>query len=181
MTRAKTGDRRKRNQPLNIDRLPIEIREAIQYLKNMKGKTWQQIEELSALPYDKDWRAKEAGFIDWSTVATDVLELFPSLRLPHANLHRWYDLRVDQVRGQILKENDRVASFVEALASKTISNGNAAVINTMRDQVFALIDSVGTGDREALLKRLASLTLAITRMERVELQRRRGGNQRRRR
>jgi predicted Mrr-cat superfamily restriction endonuclease len=40
----------------------------------------------------------------------------------------------------------------------------------MRDQVFMLMRSVGQGDRDKFVAALGDLTLAMTRMQRVELQ-----------
>ena len=49
-------------------------------------------------------------------------------------------------------------------------NSNSAVVNALRDQVFGLIQSAGKGDKANFAKGLKDLTLAITRVQRVELQ-----------
>lgn len=162
--RPATGEKRKTNQPLKIDRLPDEVREAILDLRNAKGKTWEQIEELSALPKAK------GGFVDWDALDLQVLELFPEMRLPHSNLHRWYDLRVSQVRRQVIAESEKARAFAETFVPKKIADSNAAVMNAMRDQVFTLMRNVGAGDRDKFLEGLNMLSLTLARLQRVDLQ-----------
>ena len=60
--RPRTGERRQINQPLKIDKLPPEIHEAVLTLRNRLGKTWEEIEALSAAPKDK------GGFVDWENL-----------------------------------------------------------------------------------------------------------------
>ena len=137
--RPRTGDKRRKNQPLKIDRLPSDIRDAIQFLKNFAGKTWQEIEELSSLPYDANWKTKGGGFVPWDALPTPILELFPDLRLPHANLHRWYDLRVSQVVSETLARSVQARELAEAFAKSAVEGGNEAVLNAARDQLMFLL------------------------------------------
>jgi hypothetical protein len=168
--RPRIGERRQKNQPLKIDRLPATVHDAILHLRNIEGLTWAQIEEQSNRAYSKDWKQDHGGFVDWSTLEMKVLELFPDLRIPQTNLARWYDLRVAQVRNQALKESARAREFAAAFASANLADGNSSVINALRDQVFDLIQSAGDGDKGRFIKGLQNLTLAMTRMQRVELQ-----------
>ncbi len=109
-SKPKTGQPRLWNQPLKIDRLPPSVHEAIITLRNKAGKTWPEIEELSALPADK------GGFVEWENLPTPVLELFPEMRLPHSNLHRWYDIRVDQVQKQVMEYSAKAREIAQAFA-----------------------------------------------------------------
>jgi hypothetical protein len=168
--RPRTGEKRQRNLPLKIDRLPVEVRDAIQKLRNQRGKTWKEIEELSSLPYNAKWATEGGGFIDWDHLPTDVLELFPDLRLPSTNLQRWYDLRVGQVRAQIMAESAKAREWAKAFAGKDLAGSNAAVMNAMRDQVFSLMQKVGPGDQADFLEGLNLLSLTMARLQRVELQ-----------
>jgi hypothetical protein len=168
--RPRIGERRQKNQPLKIARLPATVHDAILHLRNIEGLTWAQIEEQSNRAYSKDWKQDHGGFVDWSTLEMKVLELFPDLRIPQTNLARWYDLRVAQVRNQALKESARAREFAAAFASANLADGNSSVINALRDQVFDLIQSAGDGDKGRFIKGLQNLTLAMTRMQRVELQ-----------
>ncbi len=131
--RPKTGDARKTNQPLKIDRLPPSVHHTIQALYVQGGKVWTEIEELSAIPKDK------GGFVDWENLPTEVLELFPTRRLPHSNLHRWFDLRVRQVRTETLRRADQAREIAEAFAKSNMVNGDEAVINASRDVLMGVL------------------------------------------
>jgi hypothetical protein len=171
-TRPKTGEKRKANQPLKIDRLPQAAREAIQTLYD-RGRTWVEIEEQSARPYSSSWEKDGQGFVDWTAMELQDLELFPDLRLPKSTLQRWFDLRVSQVRAQVLAESAKAREWAGAFAGADLPESNAAVMNAMRDQVFSLMQQVGPGDQGAFLKGLNMLSLTLSRLQRVDLQARR--------
>ncbi len=156
--RPATGEKRKTNQPLKIDRLPAEVRDAIQLLKNGRGKTWQEIEELSALPYNGEWQTKGGGFVDWDNLPTAVLELFPELRLPHSNLHRWYDLRVSQVTAETLARSAQARVLAAAFAKSVVQRDDEAVLNAARDQLMSLLaEDASPGARIEAAKGLIAL------------------------
>ncbi len=167
--RPKTGEERKTHQPLKIDLLPQSVRDAIQSLYD-RGATWAEIDTRSALPYSEKWASDGGGFVPWESLDLKVLEQFPDMRLPKSNLHRWFDLRVAQVRQQVLAESAQAREFAAAFAGRDLDGANNAVVNALRDQVFGLIQSAGVGDKSAFAKGLKDLTLAMTRMQRVELQ-----------
>lgn len=167
--RPKTGEKREVRQPLKIDLLPQVARDAILALRDPGGLTWTEIEERSAKPYSKDWEKDGGGFIDWESLDLKVLEAFPDMRLPKSSLHRWFDLRIDQVRRQVLSESAQAREFAAAFVSKDLEGGNAAVVNAMRDQVFSLMQSAGDGDKSKFLAGLNLLSLTISRLQRVEL------------
>jgi hypothetical protein len=168
--RPKTGEARKTHQPLKIDLLPDAAREAIAFLRNQRFKTWDQISELSAKPYSEKWPSDGGGFIDWPNVDGEVLDQFPGLKLPVTSLHRWYDLRVRQVQTQILKESETARAFAEKFTAASIDDPNSAVINAMRDEVFTLAGKMETGSRADYMAALNQLTLAMTRIQRIQLQ-----------
>jgi hypothetical protein len=170
--RPKTGERRKTNQPLKIDKLPEPVREAIQYIRNHQFKTWKQIEEQSEKPYSKDWVKDGGGFIDWPTLDPEVLDEFAGLRIPDASLHRWYDLRVNQVQRQVLAESEIARNFARKFSGAGIDGANDAVINAMRDEVFALAGKMDSGSRAMYMDALGNLTLAMARIQRVDIQKR---------
>ncbi len=138
-SRPKTGDKRRANQPLKIDRLPAVVHEAIQYLKNIRGKTWQEIEEQSSRPFSANWQKDFGGFVPWETLPIDVLELFPDLRLPHTNLHRWYDLRVSQVQAEVMARSEQARVIARAFAKSVVAKSDEAVINAARDQIMSVL------------------------------------------
>jgi hypothetical protein len=167
--RPKTGEQRRTKQPLKIDRLPQAAQEAIQTLYG-RGRTWVEIEEQSARPYSAEWEKDGGGFIDWPNVDPEALDLFPGLKLPKSTLQRWFDLRVSQVRSQVMAESAKTRVWIEALAGKDVAGTNAAVMNAMRDQAFSLLHTVAPGDQEKFLERLTQLTLGLSRLQRVDLQ-----------
>jgi hypothetical protein len=141
-SKPKTGERRETNQPLKIDRLPPSVHEAILLLRNQRGKTWQEIEDLSAQPFGD----KKGGFVNWDELPVVVLELFPEMRLPHSSLHRWYDLRVDQVRKDVLVKSQQARAIAESFAKSQLVNGDEAVINAARDTLMGVLSEDGTED-----------------------------------
>jgi hypothetical protein len=129
---VRTGEKRQRNLPLKIDRLPVEVRGAILQLRDV-GKTWKEIEELSSLP------KSEGGFVDWESLPTPVLELFPNLQIPYTNLHRWHDLRVRQVTEETMSRSAQAREIAEAFAKSVVAGGDEAVLNAARDQLMAIL------------------------------------------
>ncbi len=88
----KAGKKRVVRQRSKIDRLPTEVRDAILNLR--ADHTWQEIEDRSGLPFNREWRTKDGGFVDWDGLRTVARQLFPNRRIPHSCLHRWHNLRV---------------------------------------------------------------------------------------
>jgi hypothetical protein len=167
--RPKTGEERKTHLPLKIDLLPQAVRDAIQTLYD-RGATWKEIEERSVLAYSPNWATDGKGFVNWEALDLPVLERFPDMRLAKSTLHLWFDLRVRQVREQMLAESAKAREFAAALAKGNLPETNAAVLNALRDLVFNVMQSGGLGDKIRFEKSLKDLTLAMTRIQRVELQ-----------
>jgi hypothetical protein len=167
--RPKTGEPRKSKQPLKIDRLPQSARDAIEALY-AQGRTWIEIAEQSALPYSAEWLTDKQGFIDWPALDAETLDLFPGLRLAKSSLQRWFDLRVSQMRAQVMAESAKAREWARAFAGNDLAGTNAAVMNAMRDQVFTLMQQVGPGDQARFLDGLNALSLTLARLQRVELQ-----------
>jgi hypothetical protein len=167
--RPKTGEKRVVRQPLKIDRLPQSAQDAIKQLYD-RGRTWVEIAEQSAKPYSSEWENDGGGFIDWVLVDREALELFPGRRLAKSSLQRWFDLRVSQVRAQVLAESAKAREWAQAFAGNDLPESNAAVMNAMRDQVFTLMQKVGPGDQAKFLDGLNVLSLTLSRLQRVDLQ-----------
>jgi hypothetical protein len=143
-TRPKTGEPRETHQPLKIDRLPSAVHDAIVFLYTVAGKSWMQIEEQSALPYDAEWQRKGGGFVNWHDLPLSVLELFPDLRLPKSNLHRWFDLRIAQVRKTTLDRAEQARVMAEAFADAKVEGDADAVLFAARDIFFGLLTEDGS-------------------------------------
>jgi hypothetical protein len=170
--RPRTGEPRQKQRTLKLDVLIAaqpQVRDAILSLRD-QGATWPEIAEQSARPWSKEWAKDHGGFVNWDELPTPSLEAFPDLRLPQTSLQRWFDLRVRQVRAEVLKESERARTWAQEFAAKSIPDANSAVINALRDQVFEMMRSVGRNDQATFVKGLQNLTLAMSRMQRVELQ-----------
>ena len=167
--RPKTGEKRKADQPFKIDRLPQSAQDAICVLED-RGRTWVEIADQSAKPFSKEWEKDGGGFIDWPAIDPETLDLFPGLRLTKSGLQRWYDVRMKQVRAQVLAESAKAREWAAAFAGKDLPESNAAVMNAMRDQVFTLMQNVGPRDRAKFLAGLNALSLTMARLQRVDLQ-----------
>lgn len=136
--RPKTGEKRLINRPLKIDRLPVDARDAILYLRDW-GKTWPEIEELSGLKFNAAWQTKGGGFIDWEALPARTLVLFQDRRLPQSSLQRWYDLRVSQVVAETMARSAQARELAAAFAKSVVDGEDAAVLNAARDQLMSLL------------------------------------------
>ena len=153
--RPRTGEPRRTNQPLKIDKLPPDALQSILALRNGLGKTWQEIEAISA--HSK----AEGGFIDWENNPMLAL-LFPDKQLPHTSLHRWYDLRVVQVRKDVEQRSAVAREVAESFAASVVDGSDEAVLNAARDQLMALLaEDLTPGSRERTAKILINLAKTL--------------------
>lgn len=148
--RRKTGEAQEVRQPLKIDKLSPEIHEKIQQLR-VEGKTWTEIEELS-----KD-------FVKWQELPLPILELFPQMRLPHSNLQRWYDLRVEQVTKELAVEAQRAREFSAAIAKVgDLQKLGDAAVNALGDVVFSVMQARNRDEYAKALQDLGYLAAKLT-------------------
>jgi hypothetical protein len=154
---AKTGETRKTKQPLKIDRLPPSVWESIAILRNTYGKTWEQIEALSSEKFNKDL-VPLGCFVDWDSLDTEVLALFPKRRLPKSNLQRWHDIRVDQVKHEVLRRSAQARELAVAFAKADVAGSDSAVQNATRDTIMSMLAEDATQDgRNNTVKHLLKL------------------------
>lgn len=152
--RPRTGEKRKTNQPLNMDRLPPYVHDVILQLRNRRGKTWEEISALSAEPFGEG----KAGFVDWAKLPADVRKLFPGKRIPRTTLHRWYDLRVDQVKADVIVRSEQARVIAESFAKSNLVNGDEAVLNAIRDTLMnVLAEDASDAGRQQAAKHLIAL------------------------
>lgn len=164
--RPKTGEKRVTQQPLKIDRLPIDVRDAVMHLRDA-GKTWPEIEELSALPKGR------GGFVEWDALPLEVLELFPAMRLPHTSLHRWFDLRVRQVMTETMARSAQAREIATAFAKSTVEGADEAVLNAARDQIMSVLTEDGSSSgRMKAAKALIDLGLLVQKTRTNEIRER---------
>jgi autonomous glycyl radical cofactor GrcA len=145
-TRRKTGEKPAKNIPLKIDRLPQAMRDRILAERNMLGRSWEEIEQDS--PSWDEWKKIDDG---------DVLKLFPGKRLPHSNLHRWYDLRVAQVQRDVLAKAEQAREIAAVFAKAVVSKSDEAVLNAARDLIFSLLQRPDGKTQETAAKALLAL------------------------
>ncbi len=157
--RPRVGEPRKVRQPLIIDRLPMEVHEAIKRLRNQHGLSWEEIERLSALPYDVKWEGKigSAGFVNWEALPTEVMELFPDLKLAERTLLRWYDIRVEQSEKDIAIEAKHADKITALFVGKDMKGVDQAVLNAARSAIFPMLHGKKIKDRLVSAKYLLVL------------------------
>jgi hypothetical protein len=156
-SRPKTGEKRQVRQPLKIDKLPVGMRDRIQ-AERAAGRTWEEIEELSP------------GFLEWKDVPDDVHRLFPKCRLPHTSLARWWDLRVDQVRRDVMKRAETARELAAAFAGRGMEKLPEAVMNALRDLVFSVLEQSDAKSKGAAIKSLSELGWLVSEMQKSKVQ-----------
>ncbi|HLJ89559.1 MAG TPA: hypothetical protein VKZ53_22305 [Candidatus Angelobacter sp.] len=154
--RPHTGEKRKTEQPLKIDRLPVELRDRIQ-VERAQGGTWDEIEELSP------------SFKEWENVPAEVQLLFPGKRLPKVSLHRWYDIRVSQVRAEVMARAQVAREFAETFADRGFDKLPDAVKNALGDQIFALMQSSNAKDQQRFRSELLKLGLLLVEQRKLDI------------
>lgn len=161
----RTGESRQRRRVLSIDLLPMDVLEAIKLLRSHSGFTWQEIERLSSVPYSPKWRAElgKHGFVDWDELPPAVVKAFPKLRLPHSNLHRWYDLQVEQKQKEALVRAEQARVIAQAFAEAGIDKMDDAVKNALCDLVFGMMHLQSDEGRSLILKNLLAMAHVINR------------------
>lgn len=155
--RAKTGDKRERQYPLKIDKLPLEMRDRIQAERG-DGRTWEEIEELSP------------KFLEWEKVSPDTQKLFPARRLPHSNLQRWWDLRVNQVRREVMRQAEAAKGLAVAFAGRGMEQLPEAVVNALRDLIFSVLEHADERNRGKVIKSLSELGWLVSDLQRSKVQ-----------
>ncbi|GEM_PF-1302886 len=153
------GQARKTRQPLRIDRLPEQWRQQL-LVYRAKGCTWAEIEELSR------------GLLWDSEEAKDARRLFPELRIPATTLARWYDLRVEQVNREIQARSEQARTLAQAFAGANLSKTDEAVVNALRDTIFAEMQKSNAASREDLIEALTNLGMLLTKIKTNEIRER---------
>ena len=157
--KPRTGQPRVTNQPFNMDRLPLAVHDAINHLKTELGKSWKYIETLSTMPYHPDWakagNVGKFGFVDWHGLPLDTLNLFPDLRLPAASLQRWFDVRIAQVKKEVLERSAAARELAEAFVGKQLPD--SAVMNAASDVIFAKMQSQDDKSKKDAARALLAL------------------------
>jgi hypothetical protein len=143
-------------QPLRLDRLPLALRDRIR-AERAGGHTWDEIERASP-----QWP-------EWEQATPEVLAAFPGRRLPHSNMQRWHDLRVEQVQREREGQDAAAQAFAARLGALGIASLGAAVKHALGESVFRLARE-GT-DEQLVRDELCRLAHVITAVDRDEIAR----------
>lgn len=143
----RTGEPRKVRQPLRIDKLSTGVREAILRAR-ADGATWQEAAERAS---------KVAG----ESLAASVV-------------HRWYDLRVEQVQREVMAQAERARAIAGVFAAKGFKDLPEAAVNALSSEVFAVMEAGSASEREKSLGNLvfvlSKLIAAQAAQKRVQLE-----------
>jgi hypothetical protein len=144
--RPRTGEKRVTRQPLRIDKFPQVVRDEILGAR-AAGKTWEETAEC-------------ASHVAHESLAVSVV-------------HRWYDLRVEQVKREVMAQAERAREIAAAFAGKGFKDLPEAAVNALSSQVFTLMESKGGAALESSLINLAlvisKLITAQAKQKQVEL------------
>ncbi len=91
------------------------------------------------------------------------VKAFPKLRLPHSNLHRWYDLKVEQAQKETLVRAEQARVIAQAFAEAGIDKMDDAVKNALRDLVFGMMLQVSDDGRSLIVKNLLAMAKLMNR------------------
>jgi hypothetical protein len=165
--RAKTGERRKVRQPFYIDRLPPAVHQEILRLHNEKNTSWEQIEALSAE------KPENGGFVKWDELPRSTLEKFPNLRIPRSNLQRWFDVRVEQIQEDVMRQAQQARVIAQQFAKSNLLNSDQAVVNAARDLIMGMLgENTSLGARTYAIKALIALNGTLQRSQTNKLRER---------
>src|SRR3954468_10543196 len=112
--RRKIGEKPQVRTPVKIGKLPTDFHQRIQEKRSV-GWTWAEIESDS-----QTWKEL------WKKVDAKTAALFPGEKLPHSNLSRWYDLRVEQVKAETMAQAERARTFAQSFAKREMKDMPAA-------------------------------------------------------
>jgi hypothetical protein len=158
-SRRKTGQKPLVRQPLKMDKLPMELLDRVMK-ERAAGRTWSEIEELSS------------RFEEWEKTSPEIRAQFPRLNLPHTTLTRWYDLRVEQVKQEVLASQVRAREIAALFAGKGIKDLPEAVRTAISDQLFGMMQNADEKSRHKTVAGLLALGVLLNDQRKVELKER---------
>jgi hypothetical protein len=142
-----------------MDKLPTELLDRVMK-ERAAGRTWSEIEELS--PRFEEWQDK--------AVKPEVRAEFPGLRLPHTNLSRWYDLRVEQVKKEVLANQVRAREIAALFGDKGIDQLPNAVRTAISDLIFGMIQNADEASRQKAVGQLLALGELLNQEKKLDIQ-----------
>lgn len=112
-------------------------------------------------------------FEEWEKTAPEIRAEYPQLRLPHTTLQRWYDLRVEQVKHELLADQTRAREIAAIFYGKESKDLPDAVRNAISDQLFAMMQSADGKSRLNVTKGLLALGELLNEQRKTEIKDRR--------
>jgi hypothetical protein len=164
--RRKTGQKPQVRQPLKLDKVPQILLDRVMQ-ERAAGRTWMEIEELS--PRFEEWGKVEQGNKDEYLLA---FKLFPGGRIPHTTLQRWYDLRVEQVKHEVLANQVRAREIAALFAGKEMKDLPETVRAALSDQIFGMMQSTDEKHRTQAISSLLNLGVLLNEQRKVQLKER---------
>jgi hypothetical protein len=158
-SRRKTGQKPRRRQPLKMDKLPMELLDRVMK-ERAAGRTWSEIEEISA------------RFEEWEKTSPEIRAHFPGLNLPHTTLTRWYDLRVEQVKKEVLANQLRAREIAGLFAGKELKDLPETVRTAISDQLFGMMQNADEQNRHKVVSGMLALGALLNEQRKVQLKER---------
>jgi hypothetical protein len=145
----RTGEKRAVRQPLKIDKLGQEVRDAILKAR-ADGKTWEETAEAAS-----KWNGEK---------------LAPSV------VHRWYDLRVAQVQREVMNQAEGSRVLAASFEKMGFEGLPEAALNALSSEVFAVVEAGTPAER---MKSLGRLILLASDLKKAQAAEKRAGVQER--
>lgn len=155
-SKRKTGQKPRTRQPLKMDKLPTELLDRVMK-ERAAGRTWSEIEEMSP------------RFEEWEKTPETVRADFPGLKLPHSTLLRWHDLRVDQVKQEVLADQVKAREIAGLFAGKELKDLPDTVRTAISDQLFGMMQNADEKSRINVVKGLLALGDLLAQQRKLEI------------
>jgi hypothetical protein len=158
-SRRKTGQKPRVRQPLKMDKLPTELLDRVMN-ERAAGRTWSEIEELSP------------RFEEWAKTPETIRAQFPGLKLPHSTLTRWHDLRVEQVKKEVLADQVKAREIAGLFAGKKLKDLPETVRTAISDQLFGMMQNADEKSRHKVVAGMLALGALLNEQRKVQLKER---------
>jgi len=147
--RPRTGEKRRTRQPLKMDRLPAEVRDAIQKAR-AAGKTWEETAESA------------------SKIAGQEISV--------GACYRWYDIRVEQVLRETAEMDELAEKNLRKFFGRTLAELPEAAAHSLKAEVYGMQSAKTSAQREAsignFLALLSKIIDAQSKQKRAEIEER---------
>lgn len=143
--RPRKGEKRQQDKPLKVDRLPAEVRDAIQKAR-VAGRTWAETTEAAA-------------------AAAAKLKVAPP---SEGAVRRWYDQRIEQVQKEVMANAALARGIAASFAGTAIEKLPDAVRNAVSQLIFSLLESSDAGAKKQAIRDLKDLGYLLARERQLD-------------